>query len=105
LSDSPSSPPAERQAQLMALADELRPELHRYCAPLMGSVIGEDVVQDTFARAFVALDELQETPPLRAWLFRIAHNRAHASEAGNRRDEPNRPPPDLGPVPSFALCS
>src|SRR5260370_24129255 len=43
----------------------------------MGSVIeGEDVVQDTFARAFVALDELREAPPLRAWLFRIAHNRA-----------------------------
>jgi RNA polymerase sigma factor (sigma-70 family) len=61
----------------MALAGELRPQLHRYCARLMGSVIeGEDVVQDTFARAFVALDEVQETPPLRAWLFRIAHNRA-----------------------------
>ena len=30
------------------LAGELRPELHRYCARLMGSVIdGEDVVQDT----------------------------------------------------------
>ena len=43
----------------------------------MGSVIeGEDVVQDTFARAFVALDELEETTPMRAWLFRIAHNRA-----------------------------
>src|ERR1700723_1715136 len=43
----------------------------------MGSVIeGEDVVQDTFARAFVALDELEEGAPLRAWLFRIAHNRA-----------------------------
>jgi RNA polymerase sigma-70 factor (ECF subfamily) len=43
----------------------------------MGSVIeGEDVVQDTLARAFVALDELEEDPPLRAWLFRIAHNRA-----------------------------
>jgi RNA polymerase sigma factor (sigma-70 family) len=43
----------------------------------MGSVIeGEDVVQDTFARAVVALDELQEIPPMRAWLFRIAHNRA-----------------------------
>jgi RNA polymerase sigma-70 factor (ECF subfamily) len=77
LSGDPSSPPTERQAQLLALADELRPELHRYCARLMGSVIdGEDVVQDTFARAFVALDELEETTPLRAWLFRIAHNRA-----------------------------
>jgi RNA polymerase sigma factor (sigma-70 family) len=43
----------------------------------MGSVIeGEDVVQDTLLRAFVALPDLQEAPPLRAWLFRIAHNRA-----------------------------
>jgi RNA polymerase sigma factor (sigma-70 family) len=37
---------------------------------------GEDVVQDTFARAIVALDGLQEDAPLRAWLFKIAHNRA-----------------------------
>jgi RNA polymerase sigma-70 factor (ECF subfamily) len=75
--EAPSSPPSARQAQLMALADELRPELHRYCARLMGSVIdGEDVVQDTFARAVVGLDELKEDTPLRAWLFRIAHNRA-----------------------------
>jgi RNA polymerase sigma-70 factor (ECF subfamily) len=43
----------------------------------MGSVIeGEDIVQDTLAKAFVALDALAEMPPLRAWLFRIAHNRA-----------------------------
>jgi RNA polymerase sigma-70 factor (ECF subfamily) len=64
------------------LAGELRPELHRYCARLMGSVIdGEDVVQDTLVRAYVALQDLEaqgleETPPLRPWLFRIAHNRA-----------------------------
>lgn len=68
---------AERRAELVALAGALRPELHRYCSRLMGSVIeGEDVVQDTLAKAFVALDGLAETPPLRAWLFRIAHNRA-----------------------------
>jgi len=68
---------AERRTELLALAGELRPELHRYCSRLMGSVIeGEDVVQDTLAKALVALDGLAETPPLRAWLFRIAHNRA-----------------------------
>ncbi|UCI21804.1 sigma-70 family RNA polymerase sigma factor [Mesorhizobium sp. B2-1-8] len=67
----------DRQEGLLALAAALRPELHRYCSRLMGSVIdGEDVVQDTFARAFVALDELREVPQLRPWLFRIAHNRA-----------------------------
>jgi len=59
------------------VAGELRPELHRYCARLMGSVIdGEDVVQDTLVRALAAVQDLEETPPLRPWLFRIAHNRA-----------------------------
>ena len=71
------SPGSTRRAELLALAADLRPELHRYSARLMGSVIdGEDVVQDALARAFVALDGLSEVPPLRAWLFRIAHNRA-----------------------------
>ena len=45
------SPNSERVARLLAAASELRPELHRYCARLMGSVIdGEDAVQDTLAR-------------------------------------------------------
>ena len=72
-----SSSPTARHADLLALASELRPELHRYCARLMGSVIdGEDAVQDVLTRAFVALDELEEASELRPWLFRIAHNRA-----------------------------
>ena len=71
------SPSTARHAELLALASELRPELHRYCARLMGSVIdGEDAVQDVLTRAFVALDELEDGAPMRAWLFRIAHNRA-----------------------------
>jgi RNA polymerase sigma factor (sigma-70 family) len=70
-------PNSERLVGLLAAASELRPELHRYCARLMGSVIdGEDVVQDTMVRAFMALQGMEETPPLRPWLFRIAHNRA-----------------------------
>ena len=64
----------ERFATLVA---EIRPELHRYCARMTGSIAdGEDVVQDTLARAYYALAERDEVPPLRAWLFRIAHNRA-----------------------------
>ena len=40
--DSPLSS-HDRQARLIALAAEMRPALHRYCARLMGSVIdGED---------------------------------------------------------------
>jgi RNA polymerase sigma factor (sigma-70 family) len=33
-------------------------------------------VQDTLVRALIALQDLDETPPLRPWLFRVAHNRA-----------------------------
>ena len=77
MSAGPPTPDSDRRARLIAEAGALRPELHRYCARLMGSVIdGEDVVQDTLARALVALQEMEETPPLRPWLFRIAHNRA-----------------------------
>jgi RNA polymerase sigma-70 factor (ECF subfamily) len=76
---SPGSRPLdpEGRARLLAEAGALRPELHRYCARLMGSTIeGEDIVQDTFVRAADALQGLQEPPLLRPWLFRIAHNRA-----------------------------
>jgi RNA polymerase sigma-70 factor (ECF subfamily) len=66
-----------QRTELIALAEKLRPELHRYCARLMGSVIdGEDVVQDTLTRALIALDETRDVSMLRAWLFRVAHNRA-----------------------------
>jgi RNA polymerase sigma-70 factor (ECF subfamily) len=77
LSTEGPSPKPDWRTEHLAGANELRPELHRYCARLMGSVIdGEDVVQDTIARALVSLRELDEPPPLRPWLFRIAHNRA-----------------------------
>jgi RNA polymerase sigma factor (sigma-70 family) len=77
LNVSPSTSDHDPRAELLALTAELRPELHRYCARLMGSVIdGEDVVQDTMAKALVALDEIANMPQLRPWLFRIAHSRA-----------------------------
>jgi RNA polymerase sigma factor (sigma-70 family) len=67
----------EARQQFLALVAEVRPELHRYCARMTGSIAdGEDVVQDTLARAYYELSELKELPPLRPWLFRIAHNRA-----------------------------
>jgi RNA polymerase sigma-70 factor (ECF subfamily) len=68
---------AEAREQFLAMVEGVRPELHRYCARLTGSVIeGEDIVQDTLARAFYALSLSAEVPPLRPWLFRIAHNAA-----------------------------
>ena len=64
-------------SEFLALVGDLRPELHRYCSRLTGSVMdGEDVVQDSLASAFVALKTMEAAPSMRAWLFRIAHNRA-----------------------------
>jgi RNA polymerase sigma factor (sigma-70 family) len=68
---------ARAHDEFLALVESIRPELHRYCARLTGSVIeGEDIVQDTLAKAFFALGSSHEPPPLRPWLFRIAHNAA-----------------------------
>jgi RNA polymerase sigma-70 factor (ECF subfamily) len=68
---------AEARARFMELVAEVRPELHRYCARMTGNVFdGEDVVQDTLAKAYFALSEMGEPPALRGWLFRIAHNSA-----------------------------
>ena len=67
----------DAREQFLALIADVRPELHRYCARLTGSVIeGEDIVQETLAKAFYALSLAPEVPPLRPWLFRIAHNAA-----------------------------
>jgi RNA polymerase sigma factor (sigma-70 family) len=67
----------ESRRQFLALVNDVRPDLHRYCARMTGSIAdGEDVVQDTLARAYYELPELNELPAMRSWLFRIAHNRA-----------------------------
>lgn len=67
----------EARDQFMELVDDIRPELHRYCARMTGSVFdGEDVVQDALAKAYFALGQMLQPPNLRPWLFRIAHNTA-----------------------------
>lgn len=68
---------AEARERFMVLVADVRPALHRYCTRMTGSVFdGEDIVQDTLAKAFYALAEMESPPPLRPWLFRIAHNTA-----------------------------
>jgi DNA-directed RNA polymerase specialized sigma24 family protein len=68
---------AQARDEFMILVAPIRPELHRYCARLTGSVVeGEDIVQDTLAKAFYTIGLGTSLPPLRPWLFRIAHNAA-----------------------------
>src|SRR5262249_10137982 len=75
----PNIPPelAAAREQFLQLVAEIRPELHRYCTRLVGSAIdGEDVVQQSVAKAFYSLGVQTDLPPLRPWLLRIAHNTA-----------------------------
>jgi RNA polymerase sigma factor (sigma-70 family) len=88
----------ESRRQFLALVNDVRPDLHRYCARMTGSVAdGEDVVQDTLARAYYELPELKELPAMRSWLFRIAHNRAldHLRGYERRMGEPLEVAPDI----------
>src|SRR5215510_13001177 len=56
--------------------EPLRPDLHRYCRALTGSVWdAEDLVQDTLLRAFAKLGDISlriDNP--KVYLFRIASN-------------------------------
>lgn len=68
---------ARAREEFLAVVGDIRPDLHRYCARLTGSVIeGEDIVQEVLAKAFYALTLNAEAPPLRPWLFKTAHNTA-----------------------------
>ena len=81
----------EGRRRFLALVADVRPELLRYCARMTGSIAdGEDVVQDTLARAYYELSQLEALPPLRPWLFRIAHHRAidHWRREKLRANEP-----------------
>jgi len=63
--------------RFLALVADIRPDLHRYCARMTGSVsAGEDVVQETLAHAYYSLGEIYALPQLRSWLFQIARSRS-----------------------------
>jgi RNA polymerase sigma-70 factor (ECF subfamily) len=65
------------RAEFDELVKDIRPELHRYVARMIGSVVdGEDVVQEALAKAYYSLPLLTSESNLRDWLFRIAHNKA-----------------------------
>src|ERR1700732_547569 len=73
-----SSPdPPVATAGIDGLLAEMRPELHRYCARMVGSVSdGEDVLQDALIKAVESLASAGAIGNPRGWLFRIAQNTA-----------------------------
>ena len=68
---------ARARAEFDTLVADVRPQLLRYCARMTGSAVdGEDIVQEALAKVYFRLPQLGHVENLRAWLFRVAHNKA-----------------------------
>ena len=60
----------EERIRFLEMVADVRAELHRYCARMVGSAAdGEDIVQDALARAYYELAGLREAPAMRAGCF------------------------------------
>jgi RNA polymerase sigma-70 factor (TIGR02960 family) len=117
----PASPRAHAADALVERAQPYRRELLAHCYRMLGSVHdAEDLVQDTYLRAWRAADRFEGRSSLRTWLHRIATNacltalesrarRPLPSGLGAPSDDPERPVaeapevPWLEPVPDALL--
>ena len=83
------------------LLDEHRSDLYRYLVATAGPSDADDVYQETWIAALRAYPRLRRADNLRAWLFRIAHNKAvDAHRARGRRALPLAEPPEPPTWPS-----
>jgi RNA polymerase sigma factor (sigma-70 family) len=88
-----------------AIHDRYRQRLFAYTRQMLGSARSdaEDVLQDVFLRAYAALRDDDRPVTLRAWLYRVAHNRCidhlrrpvpAAAEVYDLSRPPEHDPPD-----------
>ena len=86
--------------QFSELAEPYRREVQIHCYRILGSLQeADDLVQETFLRAWRRLDTYQGRASFRAWLYKIATNAARTQLSRNHRRE-SRNAPLLEPIPS-----
>ncbi|MGB9377282.1 MAG: sigma-70 family RNA polymerase sigma factor, partial [Mycobacteriales bacterium] len=99
----------EGRTWLQAAFDEHRRAVHAHCYRLSGSVTdADDLVQETFLRAWRARDRFEHRSSARTWLYRIATNVfLDTRKSAQRRSIPAGDPlewcADVGPYPDALL--
>jgi RNA polymerase sigma-70 factor (ECF subfamily) len=89
-----------RYKAFLEAAGQFRPQLHRYCARMAGSVMdGEDIMQEVLFEAYRKLGQFEDGRPMGPWLFRIAHNRCIDFL---RRNQTRRRAERLAAIPDIA---
>jgi len=77
--------------------DDHRTAVWRLCRALCPADEAEDCFQETFLAALRAYPDLKDARNLRAWVMRIAHNKAmDAHRSRRRRPTPSETVPDVG---------
>ena len=110
MSEKPTTDTAARLARFETLVAGCEAALLRYVARILCDPdAAQDVVQETFVRCYRCWSgDLEPTPLLMSWLYRVAHNRAvdvlrretRRAELHDRhaKESDDSPPPDPGGI-------